>query len=393
MHCLEAARQKINDNTLFCYHKTTVITKLRIAILGTRGIPNAYGGFEQVAAYLSKGLVEKGHHVTVYNPRSHLYKEAAWNNVNIIHCYDAGSTGSIAQFAYDLACTLDARKRDFDVWLILGYTSSSVWGWLYPKKTVLISNMDGLEWKRSKYSGPVKRFLRFAEKLAVRNSDFLIADSVAIQSYLREKYSTPSEYIAYGAEMYTEENEQVFAEYGVERYGYYLLIARMEPENNVEMILDGFCKSNTDKKFLVVGNTNNSFGKYLVNKFKNRANVIFAGAIYDPVKLYTLKLFCGLYFHGHSCGGTNPSLLEAMAAKALICAHDNPFNKAILGADAYYFSSVDEIKERIAAITYHGGENKMIANNFQKIREQYNWPMVISAYEQFIIRCYNALHK
>ena len=301
--------------------------------------------------------------------------------------------GSAGQFMYDLNCILDARKRNFDVWLFFGYTSSSVWGQLYPGKAVVISNMDGLEWKRSKYGPTVKKFLRFAEKLAIHYSHFLIADSLAIQSYLSDTYKAASTYIAYGAELYNEEDEGLFANYSIEKSEYYLVIARMEPENNIEMILDGFCRSNTKKKMLVIGNIHTPFGRWLVNKFKANKEILFIPPVYDAKKLHTLKLYCSMYFHGHSCGGTNPSLLEAMADKALICAHHNLFNRAVLGEDAFYFSSAEDIKNRIEELREGATETKMVMNNFIKIVQQYNWPGIVSAYEQFILSCYNTLKR
>src|SRR4051794_36329835 len=127
---------------------------MKVAILGTRGIPNAYGGFEQFAQYLSQGLVQEGFDVTVYNSHCHSYKEDNWNNVKIVHCYDPEKkVGTIGQFIYDLHCILDCRTKNFDIILQLGYTSSSVWFRLLNKSNfVLTTNMDGLEWKRSKYS-------------------------------------------------------------------------------------------------------------------------------------------------------------------------------------------------------------------------------------------------
>ncbi|HTD41429.1 MAG TPA: DUF1972 domain-containing protein, partial [Mucilaginibacter sp.] len=144
---------------------------LKIAILGTRGIPNYYGGFEHISEYVSAGLVKRGHSVTVYNSHNHPYKEDTWNGVNIQHCYDPEYLiGTAGQFVYDLNCLMDARRKKFDVVLLMGYTSSSVWGRLYPKKSTIITNMDGLEWKRSKYSKQVQQFLKYAEKLAIKHS-------------------------------------------------------------------------------------------------------------------------------------------------------------------------------------------------------------------------------
>src|SRR5689334_4059993 len=135
---------------------------MKIAIIGTRGIPNRYGGFEQITEFLSEGLVKQNHSVYVYNSHTHPYQEKTWKGVHIIHCYDPEHRlGTAGQFIYDLNCILDARKRDFDILLFLGYTSSSVWQIFFPRKSIIVSNMDGLEWKRSKYSRPVQRFLMY----------------------------------------------------------------------------------------------------------------------------------------------------------------------------------------------------------------------------------------
>ncbi|MEP6747753.1 MAG: DUF1972 domain-containing protein [Bacteroidota bacterium] len=265
---------------------------LRIGILGTRGVPNHYGGFEHIAGYLSRGLVEKGHDVTVYNSSKHPYQQKEWHGVRIIHCFDPEHIiGIPGQFIYDLNCILDARKKKYDIILMLGYTSSSVWGFLYPKNSVVITNMDGLEWKRTKYSKPVRRFLKYAEKLAVRSSKYHIADSPVIKEYLDSTYDIKSKYIAYGAGLYPAANETLLAEYGVVKNNYFLLMARMEPENNIEMILDGFCLTGSTLKFIVIGNTSNALGKRFIEKYKNDSRIVFRGAIFDEEKIETLTTF------------------------------------------------------------------------------------------------------
>ena len=362
---------------------------LRIGILGTRGIPNHYGGFEQFAEHLSTGLVAKGHEVFVYNSHNHPYHSNTWNNVQLIHCYDPEyQLGSFGQFIYDFNCIIDARRRNFDVILMLGFTSSSAWGWFYPDQSTLIFNMDGLEWKRTKYSKPVQKFLLLAEKLAVRFSHYYIADSVVIQSYLKSKYEIASEHIPYGAEIHDNEDEQLLQEYGVKKHDYFILMARMAAENNIEMILDGFHASNSSKKFLVVGSIDNKTGRHLVQKFKKDERILFTSGIYNqPQKIHSLKIYSNLYFHGHSVGGTNPSLLEAMASRSLVAAHDNLFNRAVLQQDAYYFSSPNEVREIIENTHRNGREMVMINNNLQKIKEQFSWENVIKKYEDFIQRC------
>jgi Domain of unknown function (DUF1972) len=173
---------------------------MKLAIIGTRGIPNRYGGFEQISEYLSVGLAARGYEVSVYCSSDHPYRGSEWNGIKLIHCYDAEKHLLTAgQFIYDLNCIRDARKRNFDVLLFMGYTSSSIWGKWFPKNSLVISNMDGLEWKREKYSKPVQIFLRHAEKLAVQFSHFHIADSPAIKQHLDDKYGINATYIPYGA--------------------------------------------------------------------------------------------------------------------------------------------------------------------------------------------------
>jgi glycosyltransferase involved in cell wall biosynthesis len=363
---------------------------MKIGILGTRGIPNQYGGFEQLAEYLSVGLLKKSFDVYVYNTHNHSHQEKTWNGVHIIHCFNPENKLKTAgQFIYDLNCILDARKRDFDVLLILGYTSISVWGRLFPKKAAIIINMDGLEWKRNKYAGKIRRFLFYAERLAVKFCDYFVADSLAIQKYLQSKYYVPSTFIAYGAEMPGTAEESDLSERGLTKYNYFLVIARMEPENNIEMVLDGFSASNTDKKMIIIGNPTNQFGTYLQNKFHNDQRIIFLGALYDKAKLHSLKAFSALYFHGHSAGGTNPSLLEAMASGALIAANNNEFNVSLLQKDAYYFLDADEVKLLVEEVTHGPKENNMIVNNIKKIKEDFTWPKIIDQYADFIIECHS----
>jgi glycosyltransferase involved in cell wall biosynthesis len=356
---------------------------MKIAIIGTRGIPNNYGGFEQLAGFLGQGLVESGCSVTVYCPHTHPYKEKLYKGVQLVHCNDApGWMGAAGQFVYDFNCIRHARRQQYDVVLFLGYTSSSVWWRFYPQKAVIVYNMDGLEWKRGKYSKPVKRFLQYAEKLAIRHSDYFIADSPAIETYLRENFGTKSCYIPYGA-VAAGGDETVFGEFGLKKKEYCMLLARMEPENNVHMVLTGFCSSSTAMPILVVGNTGNVYGKKIKQQFGQDKRVCFAGPLYDAAALHSLRGNCFLYFHGHSVGGTNPSLLEAMANGALIAAHDNEFNRAVLQEDAYYFSSPAGIPAMLQMAADDDGRKQKTAANLLKIQEQYNWPAVIDAYYHF----------
>ncbi|MDB5148180.1 MAG: hypothetical protein JWQ57_2200 [Mucilaginibacter sp.] len=368
--------------------------KLKIAILGTRGIPNYYGGFEHISEYVSAGLVKKGHSVTVYNSHNHPYQADKWNGVDIVHCYDPEYLiGTAGQFAYDYNCIMDARKRKFDVVMLMGYTSSSVWGNLYPPNSVIITNMDGLEWKRSKYSKPVQKFLKYAEKLAVKHSQYYISDSRVIRSYLKDKYEVDSRYIPYGADLFSEQEREQFDKSEVLKEDYFLLMARMEPENNIETILEGFNNSSSKKSFMVLGDTSNRFGKFITHKFKNDDRIQFKGSNFDNSVVRALQNNSYLYFHGHSVGGTNPSLLEAMASEALIAAHNNPFNKSVLNSDAFYFDNANEVRHLVENVQRKDTEREMVKNNLYKIQYQFNWEVVINDYEDFILECYREQHE
>ena len=362
---------------------------MKIAILGTRGIPNNYGGFEQLAEYLSVALAERGHKVYVYNSSLHPYRKKKYNGVNIIHCNDPENNfGKFGQFIYDLNCIRDSRKRNFDIILQLGYTSSSVWYFLLPQYSKIITNMDGLEWKRSKYSTAVKRFLKQAEKWAVKSSDVLVADSTGIQSHLKNKYGKDAELISYGAFPFHDPDEKILSKYNLQKGNYYLAIARFEPENNIETIIKGYLKSNVADPLVLIGSTQNNYGKYIISTYTNE-RIKYFGTIYDLQHLNNLRYFSELYFHGHSVGGTNPSLLEAMASRALICAHENDFNKAVLGEDAFYFKDEDDIASCISEQKNTDQRSRMITRNFKKIEEQYTWQNVIDAYEKLMLKILN----
>ena len=353
---------------------------MRIGILGSRGIPNAYGGFEQFAQYLAAGLVQRGHSVWVYNSSENPYQEKEWEGVHIVRCNDwERRIGSAGQFIYDYNCLMDARKRNFDVLLQLGYTSSSVWHHLWPKGPLNVINMDGMEWMRAKYGPITRKFLLRAEKWAVRHSDVVVADSVGIRDYLEEKYRKAVTHIPYGAEIPDFYDAGKLGRWGLKPNGYFLLMARMEPENNIEMIIRGWLASKKKKPLVLIGNTGNNFGRYLQKNYRHE-KLLFIGGIYQNEVANALRHYSSLYFHGHSVGGTNPSLLEAMACRSTIMAHDNFFNKGILGREAGYFSSAEDIRRLLENLP----EQKVVHDwkrvNVEKVRNLYTWDGIVENY-------------
>lgn len=357
---------------------------MKVGILGTRGIPNYHGGFEQFAEFFSVYLAKQGHDVSVYSSSTHPFQEKSYKNVKIIHCKDPeNKIGTVGQFVYDLNCILDSRKRNFDILLQLGYTSNSIWYKFLPKQSIIITNMDGLEWRRSKYSRKVQAFLKVAESLAVKSSNFLISDSIGIQNYLNEKYNVSSKYIAYGADLFLNPNIKYLENYKIKPYKYNMLIARLEPENNIECILDGVVLAKKKDIFIVVGKHDiNKFGIYLKDKYREYTNIKFVGGIYDLKVLNNLRYYSNLYFHGHTVGGTNPSLLEAMSSNTLIIAHKNDFNMSILGSNAYYFENKNDVKKVIESLSKHENIDKAKACS-DEIKKKFNWEIINNQYLNF----------
>ena len=359
---------------------------MKIAIAGTRGIPNNYGGFEQCAQFLSVLLLKMGHEVTVFNAHHHPYKENLHNGVHIVHVFNLEKKiGTIGNFIYDYGCMKHAVKNDFDILLVLGYTTASVF---YPlinfKKTVLVTNMDGLEWKRDKWNSVVKELARWFEKLGANYSHQLVADNLRIGEYLFKTYNKHSEFIPYGCIPFHKPDVSKIEAYQVQKFGYGILIARMEAENNVAMVLEGFTQSIQDCKLLVVGNLSNAYGKKMKAMYSHDQRVVFTQGIYDLDVLNNLRYFSRYYFHGHSVGGTNPALLEAMASGAFVIAHGNEFNRSVLGDDALFFVSADDITRFIDQNQYEGNfRETAVTNNLTRVNEQYNWELVARKYEAF----------
>lgn len=367
---------------------------MKIAFVSTRGIPNNYGGFEQFAEYISVGMAQKGHEVVVYSPKFHPYQESTYKGVRIKHIYspETWMGSSVGSFFYDFASLRDAlKKEDFDIIYEAGYTSIiPAYIWFNVKKRkrpIFTTNMDGLENKRSKFSPMVRRFLDWEEKMAVKYSHYLIADNMGIHDYYKEKYGKESKFLAYGADIHDDFKAEYLEEFGLKSEEYYILIARLEPENNIVMAIEGYLhsKENGRRPLIVVGKTNTPHGKELVEKYGNERNVEFVGGIYDFKKLDSVRHFSKAYFHGHSVGGTNPSLLEAMAAGCFIFAHDNIFNRAVLKENAFYYPSADKVTEylnRIDTIA-EGSKIQYTARNIEVIRNEYSWESLIDKHEKY----------
>jgi rhamnosyltransferase len=356
---------------------------LKVAIIGSRGIPARYGGFETFAEVLAQGLTEYGHEVVVYSlpefqriPFSHPKIKRVFIKASKISSLEKVSMSSLSI----LHSTFSGRN---DAIIFLGVSGGLIM-WL-PRllKQRTIVNIDGLEWKRSRWGGFIKFALKTLERLSVKWSDVVIADSEAIGEYVQYEYKKEFVFIPYGIDegRYKEEDwGEVRDKYHVKSGGYYLIVGRHVPENNFDISINGFLKSKSDKKLLIVSN----FDKEDLMKAKN---IIFTGPVYDRPKLYALRANAFAYIHGHGVGGTNPSLLEAISSKNIVLAYDVPYNREVLSEYGYYYKDEKELSRLIEFMEkdFREIDREKILNYYDKIlREKYNWYSVIRKYESLL---------
>lgn len=367
---------------------------MKIAFISTRGIPNNYGGFEQFAEYISVGLVRRGHEVVVYSPHFHPYREPDYKGVRIKHIYSPEKWigSSVGSFFYDFLSLRDALKKEkFDIIYEAGYTSIvPAYIWFNVKRIkypLFTTNMDGLEYKRTKFNRWVQKFVFWEERMAVKHSHFLIADNMGIHDYYKEKYGKESKFLAYGADIHEDYDEDILKGFGLEADGYFIVVARLEPENNLFMAIEGYLASGQYGKrpLVIVGKTNTPYGKHLVERYGDDRNIRFVGGIYDFRKLNSIRHYSYAYFHGHSVGGTNPSLLEAMASGCFILAHDNIFNRAVLGENALYYGSTDAAMEMLDGIdqAVSAYKKEYTGRNLEVIRRDYSWEKLVDEHEEY----------
>lgn len=357
---------------------------IKIAIIGCRGIPNAYGGFEQFAEIVSKVWVEMGHQVICYSPRQHDYQGAQLNGVEIRHIWcPEQELGPLSHYIYDYLSLRDAVKTDCDIYLQLGYQSSAPSYFLFGKsvRSKIITNMDGMEWKRSKWSWPVKLVTKLAEKIAVSLSGAIVSDNQGIADYFSRRYGVRSDVIAYGCDPIGAVTSQPKLPWLSDGLCYDLVIARLEPENNVEMIIKGFIAGRSGRKLVIIGSLDTEFAKYLVSEYAENEFLLFVGGIYDELQLQFLRQNSTFYYHGHSVGGTNPSLIEAMAAGAFVIAHDNEFNRSVLGTDNYYFKCDENIRDIIVGNKLSDLEiSEIKKSSIKNIEENFQWSDIATSY-------------
>jgi glycosyltransferase involved in cell wall biosynthesis len=358
--------------------------KKNLAILGTRGIPARYGGFETFAEELSAHLVKRGIDIAVFCDTRDTGFKNEYKGIKLIHVKEI-HLGPFSTIIHDLVCILRALKG-YDLIYMLGY-GAGLFFWI-PKvvRKTLWVNMDGLEWKRSKWPWYGKLYLKISEWLAAKSASSLIADCERIRDYLTSKYGQNIKCytIPYGADIVdVPPDVKQLKELLLESFDYYLVVCRLEPENHIREIIQGFVASNTAKQLIIIGNhrMESSYVKALLKTEDRR--VRFVGTVYDRAFLIAIRCYAFAYFHGHSVGGTNPSLLEAMGCGNRIIAHDNTFNHEVAADCAIYFSSATDIT-RIIAYIEKGTSIDTGKKAKDRIRKIYNWDLITDQYQQLI---------
>jgi rhamnosyltransferase len=371
--------------------------KASIAIIGSRGIPNNYGGFEEFTEILSEQLVERGYdiHVSCEHPGEKNRMEN-YNGVNLFYFPlkrpKSSILGMVYEVIYDIYSLFVASMRADQIYM-LGYSAALFF--FIPKLfgRTLYLNPDGFEWKRAKFNSMVKKLLMINEKMGAFWADRIVADSQGIKDYYDEKYDIKSSFIAYGASVVPQvqwDNEKLpeVLKNGVNiNPSYLLLVARLEPENNIHTIINGYIESNTKKPLIIVGNFDSpqyeEYIKGIVSEKAGDKKIFFTGGIYDQDSLNMLRQNCFAYLHGHSVGGTNPSLVEAMAMESLLIAHDNQFNREVCEDSALYFGSSDELKNNIDNVE-NNPENYLELKSmaFKRVNKEYTWDKIVGQYHE-----------
>lgn len=361
---------------------------MHVMIVGVRGIPAHHGGFETFAEDLALFLVARHHHVTVYcqTSRDEHLAEDDWNGVHRV-MIPAGER-AVGTVMYDWATTMHASRRK-GVVLILGY-NTGIFSLVYRLRHVpSVMNMDGIEWRRDKWSLPQKSWLWINEWAGARCANHLIADHPEIAAHL-QRHTSPRRItiIPYGADEVTGAPSEVFANYRLRSKGYYLLIARPEPENSILEIVQAFSSARVGTPLVILGSYSPSSIEYHRQVLDaGGPNVYFAGAIYDHQVVRGLRFHAKAYVHGHRVGGTNPSLVESLAAGNAIIAHDNRFTRWVAGDGARFFKTAADLEETLYALESDAGElEKMEAASRLRFEEEFMKGDVLAAYEKLLLR-------
>lgn len=367
------------------------MNKKKICITGIRGIPSKHGGFETFAEKLALYLTKKGWSVTVYCQKVGPKKISIsyWKKIRCINIF-IPSESPTSTIIFDLKTIINSVKYRDHVILTLGY-NTAVFNIIYRFFCIRnIFNMDGIEWRRDRWSFFVKLWFYLNEKIAKLLSTHMIADHPEIKNHLNafNLFEKKITVIPYGADKVSQLiGKSNLSKFNLRKDKYIILIARPVPENSILQILNAFTKKHRDIKLLIIGDykTNDSYHKSILDNANEE--VIFAGAIYDKKFLNSLRFNALFYIHGHTVGGTNPALVEALGAEQAIIAHDNKFNRYVAKNAALYFKNEKSlskifdklVKNKKLIIKLRINAKKQFLNNYQ-------WDHILDKYEKLLLK-------
>lgn len=355
---------------------------MKVGIVGTRGIPANYGGFETFAQEISPLLVSHGLEVIVYcDNKNKVNRAKSYKGVKLRYQRTTKSKHSLLFYLEGVWLSL----KENDVILVAGTGGSFFYFLNIFFRRKIVTNTDGVESRRAKWS-KIKRFLiKLSETLAVKISTHLIADSKGIKNYLLQSYpeldKSKVEVIEYGAEVNNIQNEMVLEKYGLTHKDYYLVVSRLEPENNIHLIVEGFNRSESKKPLIIIGNKIDN--QYVQGLLKyDSENIKFLDGIYDREELRALRFSCFAYIHGHSVGGTNPSLLEALGSGNISICHDNVFNREVTQNAQIYFDTHVRLKIEIESLERYSLNilEVMEKQAVKRIEDYYTWENMAEKY-------------
>ena len=365
------------------------LAQKHLIILGIRGVPAAHGGFESFAERLVPWMIQAGWRVTVYCQGSETGEryEDIWEGCRRVHI-PVKRDGAVGTIEFDVKSTI-AAVSEKGVLLTLGYNTGFLSAYARLRGKLNLINMDGIEWKRAKYSKPLQIYLWINERLAAASGNVLIADHPQIAKH-HSKHA-PADKIAmipYGSEQIETADEALLATYGVERDRFLTVIARPEPENSLLEIVRAFSRKPRRIRLVVLGKYSKDHAYQASVLTAASDEVVFPGAVYAKPDLYALRLFSLAYVHGHQVGGTNPSLVEALGAGNAVIAHDNPFNRWVAGDAGVYFANEDECERHMELLM---GSGKAALSMRRTARErwhaEFTWERILGDYQALIERC------
>jgi glycosyltransferase involved in cell wall biosynthesis len=357
---------------------------MRIALLGTRGVPARYGGFETAVEEVGRRLADKGHRVVVYcRTREDAPRPERYLGMELVHL-PAARKRSLETLSHSALSVAHLLAHRTDAAFVFNAANAPLLPLLRAARIPVATHVDGLEWKRAKW-GPVgQRYYRLAESMAVRWSDALIADAQGITYYYRSEFGAPTTLLTYGAPVIAPGSDRL-AELGLTPGGFHLAVARFEPENHVDVIVQGYCRSAATKPLVVVGSAPYSDAYTASVHAAADGRVRFLGGVWDQGQLDQLYANAYTYLHGHSVGGTNPSLLRAIGAGAAVLAYDVDFNREVIADSGRFFVAPGDLAALVEDAESDPARVERDGARAQVLAKGYDWDAVADGYEQLAL--------